>query len=401
MQTKIHRDLAGLPEIQEADSILRSCVHCGFCTAVCPTYQLLGNELDGPRGRIYLIKNLLEEGAMDAAAEAHLDRCLTCRSCETACPSGVQYGRLLDIGRERIGTRPGWLTWGLRLLVPRTGLMSLAMCLGVMVRGLLPPVLRDKLPRERYRVARSWARAPTRSVVLLRGCAQQAATPQVADALEDLAGRAGVGVVTLAKEDCCGALEYHLAAHDDAKVRMRRLIDALCDALDQGADTIVSSASGCGVTVREYDKIFAGEPDYAERAARVAASTVDASEFLAGFEIECEPATLACHVPCTLQHGQKLAGSVEQVLRGAGFELTDVAEPHLCCGSAGTYVFTEPELSRELRSRKLGHLEAGNADLIVTANVGCQLHLGAGTEIPVRHWVSVVQERVRTIRPRT
>lgn len=400
MQTKIHPDLAGLPEIQEADSILRSCVHCGFCTAVCPTYQLLGNELDGPRGRIYLIKNLLEEGCMDPAAQTHLDRCLTCRACETACPSGVEYGRLLDIARERLGVRPGLLSWGLRQLVPRTALMSFAMSMGVLVRGLLPAVLKDKLPRERYRVPRTRAPAPARHVVLLRGCAQQAATPQVADALEDLAGRAGVGVVTLEQEGCCGALEYHLAAHEDGMQRMRSLIDSLCTALDAGADAIVSSASGCGVTVREYGEIFARDPAYAERAARVAASTVDAAEFLAQFEIECEPMTLACHVPCTLQHGQKLPGSVEGVLRGAGFSLTSVAEPHLCCGSAGTYVFTEPALSRELRERKLGHLEASGPEVIVTANVGCQLHLGAGTDIPVRHWVSVVQERLRSIRDR-
>ena len=400
MQTRIHPDLAPLPEIQEADSILRSCVHCGFCTAVCPTYQLLGNELDGPRGRIYLIKNLLEEGSMSRQAESHLDRCLTCRACETACPSGVEYGRLLDIGRERLGARRGLLAWGLRQLVPRTSIMSFAMAIGARVRGMLPAVLADKLPRERYRLSPSRPSAAARKVVLLRGCAQRAATPQVADALEDLAGRAGIGVMPLPSEDCCGALEFHLAAQDDARRRMRRLIDSLCAALDAGADTIISSASGCGVTVREYGEIFARDPDYAERAKRVAERTMDAGEFLAGFDIDCEPATLACHVPCTLQHGQKLPGAVEGVLRSAGFTLTEVAEPHLCCGSAGTYVFTQPELSRQLKARKLGHLEAGSPDVIVTANVGCQLHLGSGTETPVRHWLSVVQERLRSIRPR-
>lgn len=401
MQTHIHPTLQGRADIQEADSILRACVHCGFCTAVCPTYQLLGNELDGPRGRIYLIKNLLEEADMSAAAESHLDRCLTCRACETACPSGVQYGRLLDIGRGLRGPQPGLLKWLLTRFVPRTRLLTLAMIAGIFVRPLLPSLLADKIPRRRYRLVREIRNPNTTSkVVLLRGCAQQAATPQVADALELILERAGVGTVPLAQERCCGALEYHLSEHAGAKRRMQQLIGSMEQALDAGATHIISSASGCGVTIKDYGKIFADDEVYAKRAERVAAHTVDAAEYLSQFELTCEPLRVACHTPCTLQHGQRLPGNLEGLLEGAGFELAPVAEGHLCCGSAGTYSFTQPTLSEQLKTRKVKVLEAGHPEAIVTANVGCQLQIGGGTDVPVVHWLTLVQERLVQIRPK-
>ena len=396
MQTNIHPSLAGKAEIQEADAILRNCVHCGFCTATCPTYQLTGDELDGPRGRIYLIKNLLEDAEISDDATFHLDRCLTCRSCETTCPSGVDYGRLLEIGRDEIATRTErpvrhrLLTRLLRLAVPRHGLFGLAIRIGQVMRPVLPLTLRQLLfPRPAVvPAARS---EPGASVLLLQGCAQQAATPGVVDALGHLLSQHGIQSKRLPQESCCGAVDLHSSASAAAFNRMEKLMDQV-EAAD--CDTVVSSASGCGVTIKEYPKTLAYRSS-AGRAADLAAKCVDVTELLGNLPLRCENLKVAVHTPCTLQHGQGIVGAIEDILTRAGATIVPAGEAHLCCGSAGTYSVLQPDLSTQLRNRKLGHLMAGRPDVIVTANVGCQMHLGAAADIPVMHWVEFLYHHAR------
>ncbi|HKI73933.1 MAG TPA: glycolate oxidase subunit GlcF, partial [Pseudomonadales bacterium] len=340
MQTKIHPDLIGLQEITEADRILRSCVHCGFCTAVCPTYQMLGDELDGPRGRIYLIKDMLEENRVSRDATRHIDRCLTCRACEAACPSGVEYGWLLDIGRAFIAERQKpRLTWrvmaaGLRAVVPRPALFTSLLRLGQSVRALLPPSLKNTVPqRQKVRAYPvSTTSAPAGQVVILQGCVQRATTPNVNRAFEYLLSLNNIGFQYAPGEGCCGAVDLHLSAHDAAVDRMKALIDRLWPYIDN-VDAIVSTASGCGLTIKEYPRVIGDDPVYAERAARIAEKVVDASEFLADVTFECEPAVVAFQSPCSLQHGRRLDGKVESILRRAGMTLTEVPEPYMCCGS--------------------------------------------------------------------
>lgn len=404
MQTRIHPDLLARPEIVEADAILRSCVHCGFCTAVCPTYQLLGDELDGPRGRIYLIKDLLERDDIDRDVTVHIDRCLTCRACETACPSGVRYGRLLDIGRNMITEkvtarlRTRVLGAALRSVVPSPSRLMPLLRLGQIARPLLPRALRRHVP-ERRAVADypSASEAPEKRVIVLRGCVQRAATPNVNRALEYLLSTQRVGVDCVEEEGCCGALDYHLGlagAHEAGMARMRALIDALYPRLGT-VDAIVSTASGCGVTVKEYGEIFSTDDEYRDKAKAIAAQCVDASEYLARFDFRVpRRRRIAFQSPCTLQHGQQLAGAVEKILDAAGFELLPVAEAQLCCGSAGTYSILQPALSRRLLSNKLVALTANDPEVIATANVGCQLHLQAATAIPVMHWVELLANEI-------
>ena len=402
MQTRIHENLAGDPLVAEADDILRACVHCGFCTAVCPTYQILGDEADGPRGRIYLIKNFLEEDAIDASAVAHLDRCLTCRSCETTCPSGVQYGRLLDIARgfteQRItrSVRERLLSVGLRITVPNVAVISLLYCLGRLLRPLLPRVLRSKIPGLAVSapLATETAQA-TEEVVVLEGCAQRAATPGVNRDLEKLLAIHGVAVRRVAAEGCCGALDYHLSAQDKGLARMRRMCDALWPAVEAGVTSIVSTASGCGVMVKEYGDLLANDPDYADRARRISELCVDGTELLERFSFTCEPARVAVHSPCTLQHGQKLPDALPALLTNAGMTLTATRDSHLCCGSAGTYSIMQPALSAELATRKVHALTGDDPDVIVTANVGCHIQLSGIAETPVMHYATFIASRLR------
>lgn len=401
MQTTLVDAIKDTPEGREVDAILRSCVHCGFCTATCPTYQLLGDELDGPRGRIYLIKQVLEGGPLSDKTQLHLDRCLTCRACETTCPSGVRYGRLVDIGRAVVEERvqrpwPERLQRRLlRAVIPHPRRFAALLGIGRMLRPLLPARLRAKVPANQA-VRHAWpAPRHARKMLVLDGCAQPAAAPATNVAAARVLDRLGVSLIRAPAAGCCGAVSHHLSAHDEALDFMRRNIDAWWPHIEAGAEAIVMTASGCGAMVKEYGLLLRGDPRYAEKAARVSALTRDVSEVLAGERIEGLAVRgagrkVAFHSPCTLQHAQKITGVVETLLRRAGYEVTPVADAHLCCGSAGTYSILQPELSRQLRDNKLAALQAGAPELIATANIGCQLHMQGGTELRVRHWIELL-----------
>ncbi len=405
MQTQLADFIRDSHQGQEADAILRSCVHCGFCTATCPTYQLLGDELDGPRGRIYLIKQVLEGQTPSRKTQLHLDRCLTCRSCETTCPSGVRYGRLVDIGRAAVEAavpRP----WDerlarrlLRWLVPSRVRFGLFLGLGQLFRPLLPASLKAKVPPRR--VAGPWPTAPRpRTLLALAGCAQAAATPDTNAAAARVLDRLGIRLLEAPRAGCCGALPHHLGAEEEALAMIRRNIDAWWPQVEAGAEAILVTASGCGAMVKDYGALLAEDPVYADKAARIAALARDPSEVLAVELARPEVALprpgagrkIAFHSPCSLQHGQKLPGLAEGLLTRLGYELTPVADGHLCCGSAGSYSLLQPTLARQLRDNKLASLAAGGPECIATANVGCQLHLESGTRLPVRHWIELVDE---------
>ncbi|MBU3058841.1 glycolate oxidase subunit GlcF [Pseudomonas indica] len=402
MQTNLSEHAKRLPRADEAERILRSCVHCGFCNATCPTYQVLGDELDGPRGRIYLIKQALEGGDISESTQAHLDRCLTCRNCETTCPSGVQYHNLLDIGRAYVEARvprslgERVLREGLRRIVPNPPLFTTLLRTGQAFRPLLPEALKAKLPRA---VKPARPRPQTdhpRRVLMLEGCVQPGLSPNTNAATARVLDRLGIAVTPAREAGCCGAVDYHLNAQDAGLERARRNIDAWWPAIEAGAEAIVQTASGCGAFVKDYGHLLASDPAYAAKAARVSALAKDLVEVLRAEPLERLGAhgdlRLAFHCPCTLQHAQKLGGAVEDVLRRLGFHLTEVPDAHLCCGSAGTYSITQPELSRQLRDNKLNALESGHPDVIATANIGCQTHLDGAGRTPVRHWIELVDE---------
>jgi glycolate oxidase iron-sulfur subunit len=427
MQTDIAPEFASTPDGVEADAILRKCVHCGFCTATCPTYQLLGDELDGPRGRIYLMKQVLEGHVPTRSTQLHLDRCLTCRNCETTCPSGVQYGNLVEIGRRLVDDqvpRPAGerlLRWALKEGLT-SALFAPALKAGQMLRPLLPQALRDKVPPAAPASAHRWpARQHPRKVLLLMGCVQPAMLPNINSATARVLDAAGIQTVVASEAGCCGAIRLHLSDHEGAVDHMRRNIDAWWPLVAAGSvEAIVMNASGCGVTVKEYGHSLRHDPAYAGKARRVADLTRDLSELLpdivaalkdrlalprpAGERGERSPGRpagqmkrIAFHPPCTLQHGQQLRGGVETHLRELGFDVQiALAEPHLCCGSAGTYSLLQPELAMPLRDRKLGHLQALAPEVIASANIGCIQHLQSGTTTPVRHWVEIVDEEIAT-----
>jgi glycolate oxidase iron-sulfur subunit len=402
MQTNLADFIKDTPEGQEADAILRSCVHCGFCTATCPTYQLLGDELDGPRGRIYLIKQVLEGKAATEKTQMHLDRCLTCRNCESTCPSGVQYGRLVDIGRgivEKQVKRPlaqQLVRTALKEILPRKSVFNPAMKMGQLVRPLLPGVLKNKVPQARP--AGVWpSRSHARKMLLLDGCVQPAMSPNINAATARVLDALEVQLIIAPKAGCCGAIRHHLNDQDGALDDMRRNIDAWWPYVEAGAEAIVMTASGCGVTVKEYGHLLAHDPAYAARAARISELTKDLSEIMPAFEQQLVAKVkvkkrVAYHPPCTLQHGQQIRGKVEGVLRAVGIDVTLCADSHLCCGSAGTYSVLQPELSYQLRDNKLKNLEATQADEIVSANIGCLTHLQSGTDTPVRHWIELIDQ---------
>ena len=402
MQTQLAPEFQGTADGAAAEAILRKCVHCGFCTATCPTYQLLGDELDGPRGRIYLIKQVLEGAEPTRATQAHLDRCLTCRNCESTCPSGVDYGHLVDIGRQIVDQkvpRPAaeratrWLLKeGLN-----SPLFGPAMKLGQAVRGLLPESLKAKVPAPRP--AGAWpTRSHPRQVLMLAGCVQPAMMPSINTATARVLDAAGIQTLVAPGAGCCGAVKFHLNDQAAAKAQMRANIAAWWPHVEQGVEAIVMNASGCGVTVKDYGHLLRDEPEWAEKAARISALTRDLSELLPelvpALKDRVKPgATLAYHPPCTLQHGQQLKGGVERDLAELGFDIqTARVEPHLCCGSAGTYSVLNPGIATTLRDRKLGHLGELSAETIVSANIGCITHLQSGTGTPVRHWVEVLDE---------
>jgi glycolate oxidase iron-sulfur subunit len=402
MQTNLADFIKDTAEGQEADAILRSCVHCGFCTATCPTYQLLGDELDGPRGRIYLIKQVLEGKAATEKTQMHLDRCLTCRNCESTCPSGVQYGRLVDIGRgivEKQVKRPlaqQLVRTALKEILPRKSVFNPAMKMGQLVRPLLPAALKNKVPQARP--AGVWpSRSHARKMLLLDGCVQPAMSPNINAATARVLDALEVQLIAAPKAGCCGAIRHHLNDQDGALDDMRRNIDAWWPYVEAGAEAIVMTASGCGVTVKEYGHLLAHDPAYAARAARISELTKDLSEIMPAFEQQLVAKVkvkkrVAYHPPCTLQHGQQIRGKVEGVLRAVGVDVTLCADSHLCCGSAGTYSVLQPELSYQLRDNKLKNLEATQADEIVSANIGCLTHLQSGTDTPVRHWIELIDQ---------
>jgi glycolate oxidase iron-sulfur subunit len=396
---------------REAEEILRRCVHCGFCTATCPTYQLLGDELDGPRGRIYLIKQVLEGAEPTEKTRLHLDRCLSCRSCESTCPSGVHYTRLLDIGREVVeGKVPrkggdALMRGALKNLLPRTKIFGAAMKLGQSVRPLLPGVLRAKVP-PLTSAGPAPQRGHARKMIALAGCAQPSMFPNINGATRRVLDRLGIEMVELPGAGCCGAVRLHLNEAEGARDDARRNIDAWWPLLESGAEGLVMTASGCGSHVLEYAHLLQDDPDYALKAARVVLATRDISEVitaeaagLAPLLQACKPLpetqrVLAFHSPCSLQHGLKIRGTVEALLAAAGYSLTAVADAHLCCGSAGTYSVLQPELSQRLLANKLAALTAGRPSAIASANVGCIGHMQGATDVPVMHWIEMLDARL-------
>ena len=418
MQTNLAPQYQGTADCEAAEAILRKCVHCGFCTATCPTYQILGDELDGPRGRIYLMKQVLEGAAPTRATQLHLDRCLTCRNCESTCPSGVDYGHLVDIGRKLVDAqvpRPAGesvLRWALKEGLP-SPLFGPAMKLGQMLRPLMPAALQNKIP-----VARNPGKWPEREhprkVLMLAGCVQPSMSPNINSATARVLDAAGIQSVLATGAGCCGAVKFHLNDQDGGMDAMRANIDAWWPYIDRksnGAngvppiEAIVMNASGCGVTVKEYGHILRNDPAYAAKAQRVSDLTRDLSELLPDLVAPLKPVLrpqasgaypkLVFHPPCTLQHGQQLRGGVERHLKELGFQVRVAGtESHLCCGSAGTYSVLNPEIGYQLRDRKLGNLEPGNDETIISANIGCITHLQSGTDAPVRHWIEVLDDAI-------
>jgi glycolate oxidase iron-sulfur subunit len=398
MQTALADFIRDTPEGVEADAILRKCVHCGFCTATCPTYQLLGDENDGPRGRIYLVKQLLEGAPVTEKTQLHLDRCLTCRACETTCPSGVQYGRLADIGRKLVEERVQRPVWqrirrrALASVLPRRALFAPLFRLGRAFRVFLPAALRH-----------------ARKMLVLAGCVQPSLSPDTNAAAARLLDRIGISLIEAQGAGCCGALRFHMNYQEEGLDDMRALIDTWWPHVEKGIEAIVMTASGCGVTVKEYGHLLRHDPGYAHKAARISAMTRDIGEVLDAELARLElllgkaglggvdrpltrPRRVAFHPPCTLQHGQQINGVVERILVRCGFDLAPVPDAHLCCGAAGTYSILQPELSEQLKRNKLAALASGGPELAVTANIGCQIHLGTEGALPVEHWIVALEE---------
>ena len=421
MKTNLAEFIRDTPEGREADSILRACVHCGFCTATCPTYQLLGDELDGPRGRIYLIKEVLEGNDCSATTQLHLDRCLTCRACETTCPSGVQYGRLVDIGRNLVEKRVGrpfiesLKRTALRAVLPNPALFDPLFRIGQFLRPLLPGPLKRKVPKPvRHNIVWPEARHARRMLVL-DGCVQPSLAPGINPAAARVLDRLGISLVKAEAAGCCGAVTFHLNRQEGALDYVRNNIDAWWPHIEAGAEAVVMTASGCRTMVKEYGHLLARDPAYAEKAKRISDLTRDISEIIYAEPEELEkvlglplapspsplaPASaaqprIAFHSPCSLQHGLQIRGKVEALLAAAGFELTSVPDSHLCCGSAGTYSILQPALSQKLLKNKVEALESGNPELLATANIGCLTHIQSGTALPVRHWIELLDEKLK------
>jgi glycolate oxidase iron-sulfur subunit len=405
MQTNLAEWIKDTPRGREADAVLRKCVHCGFCLATCPTYTLLGDELDSPRGRIYLMKQMLEGAPVTRRTQLHLDRCLTCRACETTCPSGVEYGKLVDIGRDLVEQRVArpagsrLQRWLLARTLPHRGLFGAALALGRAFKGLLPRSLARNIPQSRP--AGDWpAPRHARRMVVLGGCVQPSIAPSINAAAARVLDRLGISLVEADGAGCCGGVTYHLNEQARALAFMKANIDAWWPHVEKGAEAIVITASGCGTMVEDYGRLLSGDPAYRDKAARISELAKDVSEVveaergkLAGLRAGGQPARVAFHSPCSLQHGLKIRGVVESILRDAGFTLVPVADAHLCCGSAGTYSILQPELSHRLLADKVRNLEAGSPQLVATANIGCLAHIQSGTALDVRHWIELLDEK--------
>jgi glycolate oxidase iron-sulfur subunit len=408
MQTQLADFIRDTPEGREAETILRKCVHCGFCTATCPSYQVLGDDLDSPRGRIYLMKRALEGAPVTRRTQLHLDRCLTCRACETTCPSGVRYGRLVDIGRALVEARTTrspmdrFFRALLAFALPRRWLFSLLVGLGRLARPFLPGALKAKLPRARAPAGAWPAPRHARKMLALAGCVQPSLAASINAAAARVLDRCGISLIEVPGAGCCGALRFHLNYQERGRDDMRALIDAWWPMVERGeVEAIVMTASGCGVTVKDYVDLLAHAADYKEKAARISAMTKDLSEVLP-FEAIPEGIAngrVAFQSPCTLQHGQQIRGTVEARLARAGFEMTAVRDAHLCCGSAGTYSLLQSAIAQDLRGRKLTSLQESGPDCIATANIGCLTHLQGGADVPVRHWIELLDEALRRKMP--
>ena len=401
MQTKIPAGKLASEAGKEADRILRSCVHCGFCTATCPTYQMLGDELDGPRGRIYLIKEMLESGSVTEKTREHLDRCLTCRSCESTCPSGVEYAHLLDIGRElcEAGTeRPMGeriQRKAMTVVLPNRARFSLLLKGASLLKPLLPQRLKAALPSVSQTKLNWPPLRHERKVLLIEGCVQPVLDAGIDRAAAIVLDRAGISLQRTGMAQCCGAMEHHLNATDAAQKRMRSNIDHWWPYLEAGVEAIVSTASACALQLKEYGYLLRNDPVYAEKARQISALTADISELIAGQDLPAangDGEKIAFHASCTLQHGQKLNGVVEAILSKAGYELVAVNNSHLCCGAAGTYTLLQPEIGEALRTNKIESLEAGRPTRIASANIGCMKQIEAASDIPVVHWIELMAE---------
>ena len=407
MQTRLADWIKDTPQGVEADAILRKCVHCGFCLATCPTYNLLGDELDSPRGRIYLMKQMLEGAPVTSRTQLHLDRCVTCRACETTCPSGVEYGRLVDIGRDLVEKRvprtpwDRFRRWMLKSTLPHRAVFGPGLALGRLVKPILPRALARKIPERRAEGAWPAARHARRMLVL-GGCVQPAMAPAINAATARVLDRIGISLIDVPAAGCCGAVTFHLNYQDESLAFVKANIDAWWPHVEAGAEAIVITASGCGTMVKDYGHLLQHDPAYAAKAHRISAMTRDISEVIIA-QVDsivekldaAKPAgKIAFHSPCSLQHGQKLDGIVETILRDAGFTLTAVPDAHLCCGSAGTYSILEPGISRQLLRDKVRALESGAPERIATANIGCLAHIESGSAKPVRHWIELLDERM-------
>ncbi len=412
MQTNLADWIRNTPEGEEADSILRKCVHCGFCLATCPTYNLLGDELDSPRGRIYLMKQMLEGEPVTVKTQLHLDRCLTCRSCESTCPSGVQYGRLIDIGRELVeqkvgrGVGEGLKRRLLKNLLPQTALFSVGLTVGRAFKGMLPAALAKKIPAYRDPGVRP-APHHARSMLVLEGCVQPAMAPSINAATARVLDRLGISLIAAPDAGCCGAIQHHLNDSHQSHAAIKRNIDAWWPYIEAGAEAIVVTASGCGTMVAEYGHMLRNDAAYAQKAQRTSALFRDVSQVIAAESdalarlLSAKPQAklkVAFHAPCSLQHGLKIRGVVESLLRDAGCELTMVPDGHLCCGSAGTYSILQSALSQQLLANKVTALESGTPQMVATANIGCLAHieggLNASSKTPIRHWIELIDERL-------
>jgi len=403
MQTNLVKEFLNTGKGQQADTILRACVHCGFCTATCPTYQLLGDELDSPRGRIYLIKQVLEGKTASKKTRTHLDRCLTCRACETTCPSGVQYGQLLDIGREIVEEQAprnflhSTQRYLLRQLIPYPARFKTLLSLGQLLKPIMPGKLKNKIPQ--IQPHQAWPQQQQqRKMLILSGCAQKVVSAQTNVATANVLNKLGIQIIHESESVCCGAVSQHLSATKEAQKFIKRNIDAWWPHIQQGAEAIVITASGCGVMIKDYAHLLQHDPDYAGKATRISELAKDISEILRDEKLpditSKQKQKVSFHSPCTLQHGQQLNGVVETILHNAGYELSHIDDSHLCCGSAGTYSILQPALSKQLLNNKLSALEKDQPDIIATANIGCQMHLATQAAKPVKHWIELIEQAI-------
>ena len=412
MQTNISEELKLTAEGSEADRILLSCVHCGFCNATCPTYRVLGDELDGPRGRIYLIKGLLEGKEASQKTQVHLDRCLTCLACETSCPSGVEYGRLAEIGRQQINKKAKRIfsersyRYLLRQILPYPKRFSLLLRIGRGIRFLLPDKYRRMIPvniHTKQQIKKIESVVHTRKMILFSGCVQPLLSPETNCASTRLLNKLGIETITSRDEKCCGAIDHHMAIDERALFFIKNNIDAWWPSIEQGAEAIVISASGCGTMIKDYGYILRNDPDYKDKAHQVAKLARDIGEIIAAEDvgklrkiINVSSNRFAFQNPCSLQHGQKMKDKTAELLKKLGYQICDVEDADQCCGSAGTYSLLQTELSEKLRRKKINSLEVVKPDVIMTANIGCQLHLQQATDIPVKHWIEILEEDLQS-----